>query len=640
MLNNIIITGEKNDFLSLQKSGTKLDMKMMDMMPNILGNADPLHYLQFLPGIQMNNEYDAGLYINGCDNGHNMVSVEGVPIYNPGHLLGIFSTFNAAHYKSILIDTHPDTSESPNRVGGNADMKLYDNLPQKTNGQVSIGPISSQGTVKIPLFTNAALFFSGRLSYLNLLYSQWLDIDGSKIKYNFGDFNVTYLQKINKKNTLWIDGYYGLDNAEVDDKFYGIDLSLKWGNKMLAAHLKTEIADFVQLKQKLYLTNYENRLTIKSDYVGIGIPSGISTYGYSANVDYKRLKIGMDASLHSIELQSPAISSYYQESSIKTQQHSQEVSTYIEYDLPWRSVLFRLGVRGSLFHENKDKTYFSADPSVSIIYESTNNWDVKLTGYQRHQFLSQTGVSSIGLPIEFWMSSTEPCPPQKVQGITLRWQKFFNSQYLLSIEGFYKKLYHQIEYVGDLLDLKERSYNLYDNLVPSKGYNYGLSFIVTKRTGKIVGWMSYTYTKTRRSAESDMLGQDYPSSHERPHELDMVVTYKQNKRWDFGSTFVFASGTPFTAPSAFYYSNGNIISIFDEYNRNRLPGYLRLDLSANYYLKNEERVKSGINISLYNTLNCGNPLLYRLKLYDNEYGYKRLTFVMNIMPSISFFYKF
>ena len=640
MLNDIIITGEKNDFLSLQKSGTKLDMKMMDMMPNILGNADPLHYLQFLPGIQMNNEYDAGLHIHGCDNGHNMVSVDGVPIYNPGHLLGIFSTFNAAHYKSIQINLHPYSSASPNRIGGNADMKLYDDLPQKTNGQITIGPISSQGTVRIPIYKNAALFFSGRLSYLNFLYSQWLDIEGSKIKYNYGDFNVTYLQKINTKNTLWIDGYYGLDNANVNDRFYGIDLSFKWGNKMLAAHLKTEISELMKLKQKFYITNYENRLTLKSDYIAIGIPSGISTYGYSVGVDYKHLKMGADVSFHSIELQSPAVSNYYQESSVNTKQHPKEISGFIEYNLPWRSLLFKLGVRGNLFHENKAKTYLSADPSVSIIYESTNNWDVKLSGYQRHQFLSQTGVSSIGLPVEFWMSCTGSFPPQNAQGISISWQKFFINQFSLSIEGFYKKLYNQIEYVGDLLDLKERNYNLKDNLVPSKGTNFGFSIILAKRMGKIVGWTSYTYTNARRSAEDGILGQSYPSSHERPHELDMVVTYKLNKRWDFGSTFVFASGTPFTAPSAFYINNGNILSKYGEYNRSRLPGYLRLDLSANYYFNTEEPIKSGINFSLYNTLNCGNPLLYRLKLYDNEYGYKRLTFVMDIMPSISFFYKF
>ncbi len=639
-LNTVVVTGKKNDFLSLQNIGTKLDMRLMNMLPNILGNADPFHYLQFLPGIQTNNEYDAGLYIQGSENGHNMVAVDGVPIYNSGHLLGIFSTFNSAHYNSLLLYTHPHSSAFPNRIGGHTVMQLYNRLPDKPHGQLSVGPVSSQGSVKIPLSKKSGLILSGRLSYLNLLYSQWLDIDGSKIKYDFSDFNVTYIHNINKKNTLWVDGYYGQDNVIIDDRNYGINLSLKWGNKMLAAHLKTDISELIHLRQKIFFTNFENNLILKSDYLGISIPSGIMTYGYSANMDYKRLTMGIDASYHNIELQSPAVSNYYQDTFIDSKQHSEEVSAYLEYQLPLRAFLLELGVRGSLFHCNGDKTYLSADPSLSITYKNSHNWSVCLTGYQRHQYLTQTGVSSIGLPIEFWLSSTESVPPQVTRGLNLSWRKFFGNKYSLTLEGFYKKLYHQIEYVGNLLDLKDRNYSLDKYIYSSKGENYGMSIILTKRTGKIVGWMNYTYTHARRSAEGSLLGSWYSPSHERPQEFNLLMTYKINKRWSLGSTFVFASGTPFTASSSFYVNNGNIISQYGKYNDNRLPGYTRLDLSVGYSLKTTGRSMSGINFSLYNALNSGNPLLYRLKLYDNEYGYKKLSFVMRMMPSVSFFYKF
>ena len=620
-LNTVVITGKKTDFLSLQNNSTKLDMRMMDIMPNILGNANPIHYLQFLSGIQVNNEYDAGLYVQGCDNGHNMVSIDGVPIYNSGHLLGIFSTFNATHYQSLLLNTHPNSSISPNRVGANVVMKLFDNIPNNINGQFSVGPISSQGTIKIPLSNQSSLFVSGRMSYLNLLYSQWLDIDGSKIKYDFGDFNITYLHKIDKKNTLWIDGYYGLDNVNIDDNNFGVDMSLEWGNKMLAAHLKTDISDLIHIRQKLFFTNYENLLSLKSDYVDIGIPSEIATYGYSADITYKQMMMGIDASYHSIEQQSPSVSNYYKDSSIELRQHSQELSAYLEYDFPLKNLLIKLGVRGSIFHSSDSKAFLSADPLLSILYEHKNNWSVKLTGYQRHQYLSQTGASSIGLPIEFWLASTESIPPQMTRGMSLTWRKFFGNTFSLSVEGFYKKLYHQIEYVGNLLDLKEKNYYIEKYIYPSKGENYGLSIILSERTGKIVGWMNYTYTNARRSSDNSILGTDYSPSHERPHELDMVITYKINKRWDLGSTFVYASGTAFTAPSSFYSMNGNIVSQYSGYNKNRLPGYLRLDISSNYYFIKKGNATSGINFSLYNALNTGNALLYRLKLYDNEYGY-------------------
>lgn len=635
-LDTVKVVGQKQDYLSLQSNDIKLDMKIMDMMPNILGNADPVHYLQYLPNVQMTNEYDAGLYIQGCDNGHNMVSIDGVPIYNPGHLLGIFSTFIPSHYKNVELYTHPTSASSPNRIGGKVDMKPYDRVPNGINGNVSLGPISSQGTIKMPLSKNSALLVSGRLSYLNLIYSPWLNVDGSKFKYSFSDINVTYLLRINAKNTLWIDGYLGYDKANVDDKYYGLSLSLDWGNKMLSAHLMTKMSNSTTINQQVFFTNYENSLKFETGYIKMAIPSGISTYGYMMSIEKRRLKMGIDALLHNIEIQSPAISNYYQDTSLKTIQHSQEVSVYIDYAIPWKSILFEMGIHGNYFNLKNNQSVVSVDPSISMMFAPTDSWHVKLTGYQRHQFLAQTGISSIGLPTEFWLSLTEP---QMVRGISLRWRKFIDNRYSLTVEGFYKKLYNQIEFVGDLLDYKETNYNPNNYLYPSKGENYGFSVNVSKRTGKIVGWVNYTYTHARRSADHPMLSHDYPPSHERPHELDLVFTYRL-KRWDFGMTFVCASGTAFTAPSSFYYNNGNIVSQFGEYNGKRLPGYSRLDLSANYLIKKTKGGTLGVNFSLYNAFNTSNPLLYRLKIYGNEYGYKKLTFVLQAMPSISFFSTF
>ena len=61
-LEDLVITSERNT--SPLKSGdtrvVKMDMEFMHRLPKILGNADPMHYTQLLPGIQTNAEYDAG----------------------------------------------------------------------------------------------------------------------------------------------------------------------------------------------------------------------------------------------------------------------------------------------------------------------------------------------------------------------------------------------------------------------------------------------------------------------------------------------------------------------------------------------------------------------------------------------------
>ena len=123
-LQSVEVRGERTRSALRRMDGMDIiGMQLMADMPKILGNADPLHYAQLMPGIQTNSEYDAGLHIQGCDNQHNVVALNGVPVYNPGHLLGIFSVFNGGHFANMQIRKSNVTSDSPNRIGGTVDMR-------------------------------------------------------------------------------------------------------------------------------------------------------------------------------------------------------------------------------------------------------------------------------------------------------------------------------------------------------------------------------------------------------------------------------------------------------------------------------------------------------------------------------------
>ena len=132
-LDDIVITSKKTSspLRSSDTRVTKMDMEFMHNLPKIFGNADPLHYTQMLPGIQTNAEYDAGLHIQGCENSHNLISIEGVPVYNASHLLGFFSTFIPSHFSTMSITKNATSSEGYNRIGGIMDMELYDKIPER-----------------------------------------------------------------------------------------------------------------------------------------------------------------------------------------------------------------------------------------------------------------------------------------------------------------------------------------------------------------------------------------------------------------------------------------------------------------------------------------------------------------------------
>ena len=85
-LDSVTVSAVRRSLRVRQREDAVLvDMKFMENMPQILGNADPMHYAQMLPGVQTNNEYQGGIHVQGCDNEHNQITIGGVPVYNAVH---------------------------------------------------------------------------------------------------------------------------------------------------------------------------------------------------------------------------------------------------------------------------------------------------------------------------------------------------------------------------------------------------------------------------------------------------------------------------------------------------------------------------------------------------------------------------
>lgn len=619
------------------------DMNMMSEMPKILGNADPIHYAQMLPGIQTNAEYQSGINIQGCENSHNYISVSGVPIYNINHLLGFFSTFNASHFPSMSLQKTATTAAAPNRMGGELTMELPSKIPEHVSGEASVGMMSSQGTVRMPIRNKTLITLSLRASYLNLLYSRWLKAGENQIRYSFYDANATLLHQINSRNTLIVDFYNGMDYAKMGDSNYLADLSARWGNNMQALHWIHKSPNHFTMKHTLYHTQYINRFALNFETLKAKLPSSINDFGYRGSLNWKRLTSGIDFAYHDIHPQEPDIEGYLNTTTESNDaRKSIEMSIYVDYKQPVSDeISFSAGLRGNLYSVMHNASYLSADPSVTFLYNK-NTWQITANYSMRHQYLFQTGFSSMGLPTEFWLSCDKNLKPQYTHSFSLSSGVYmFGRRYRLSVDLYYKKLYNQIEYNGTVLDFVNTVYDLQKVLLHGKGENYGANLMFSKSTGSLTGWISYSYTRAQRTFTDVGFNNTYPANHERPHEINCVATYALGNHWSFGGTFVYASGTPFTAPLYFYLLNDNIISQFSEHNSHRLKPYCRLDLSINYKWQGRICRESGVNLSLYNALSHHNDLFHYLKVRsDGSFSYRPVTFVMDILPSISYYCKF
>lgn len=626
------------------------NMSQMEQLPKILGNSDPIHYAQMLPGIQTNNEYRGGINVHGCDNAHNFISIANVPVYNVNHLLGFFSSFVGTHYPYMSLSKTATSAAAASRLGAtlNMDASPCDTLPPKhLQGDLSVGFISSQGTIQAKITPKTEIVVSGRGSYINLIYNSLLSTKDASIRYFFGDANLTLHHQIDNANRIKLDAYYGQDAAKMThDKNVG-NVRSSWGNNLQNLKWEHSGTHGWLVESNIYHTQYRNTAHIDYDANIVTMPSGISTFGARNTSQWKNLTIGADIMYHYVQKQIPYIKSELIGRPHEFQhQHALESDIFADWKQPLpHNFAICTGLRGSLFTLIKDPasrptTFTALDPSLGITYER-QNWQIAASWALRHQYLAQTGVSDMGLPTNFWIASSRERRPQYAHGIELSASTWlWKHQLQLTGEVFAQKLYHQLEYSGVLMDLTTATYDFNNMLLHGKGANWGANIMLTKPSGKVNGWLSYSYTRARRSFTDPGYPGTSPANHERPHELNTVVCYTPTKHWSISGTFVCASGTPFTAPKSFYILGNSIISQYAPHNSSRLKPYIRLDLSGSYIWHSKKTREQSINLSIYNATARANEIFYYISVQETSFSYRPISFFTKILPSLSYNIKF
>ncbi|WP_315816715.1 TonB-dependent receptor [Paraflavitalea speifideaquila] len=100
LLRNVVVTASRNVHRN-QMSTQSLNISQIKKLPVILGEVDPLKTITLLPGIKNGGEASAGIYVRGGGPDQNLVLLDGIPVYNPNHLLG-FSASSMAKPSKIL----------------------------------------------------------------------------------------------------------------------------------------------------------------------------------------------------------------------------------------------------------------------------------------------------------------------------------------------------------------------------------------------------------------------------------------------------------------------------------------------------------------------------------------------------------
>lgn len=617
----------------------EVNVSKIAAVPSFLGNADPIRFARLLPSVSVNTEQEGGLYMQGSDHSHTLISQQGVPIYGATHLLGLFSVFNAAHFTGMRFET---SSGKEPRLGGMIDMRLQDTLARRVSGEASLGLLNLQGTLSVPLGSKSALTVSARRTYINLLYGNWLKYADYPMNYGFTDANVTWLWKPGRKDRVWVDLFGSLDKGELSGGILE-QIQAKWYNALGAIHWNHYFSE-ATLKQSVYATTFglNPRLNVFNIYARMD--SYIRDYGYRGNLQWKDWDFGAHFSYYHVQPQNPYSEGHQNDrsndGSVPVQDAFETVlSAYYSRNLGYY-LQAKAGVSGSWYLSPEKKSWWGLSPEVKLIANFMEGGKLDFSYAIKRQNNFNLGITDTGLPCEFWVMAGDIQAPQLAHNFSLAYNLSWRG-ISLSAELYYKILRNQLEYVGSAMDLYNGNYSLETSTCRGKGRAYGANLMIQKSTGRLTGWVSYAFSRSLRSFDGDFDGREFPSRHERLHELDVVATYDFGKV-DVGATFVLATGTPYTRPDAIYVLGSRLVCEYGEYNAHRLPPYCKLDLSVNWYFRRTPKGKTGLNFSLYNALGSKNAVGYGIHMNNDlsAYTFGPFTLNMRFLPSLAFFHTF
>lgn len=580
----------------------KINSATVTHIPSAFGEGDVLKAVLTLPGVKSVGEASSGFNVRGGSADQNLILFNGGTIYNPSHLFGIFSAFNTDVVDDIDLYKSSIPVEYGGRISSVLDISSKDGNPERIRGSLGLGILTSHIALEGPIVKNKTTFvLGGRTTYSDWLLRRLPSSSGySGGKASFSDVNLGVTHHFDDNNSLKLTGYWSRDSftfrGDTTFRYSNLDVALKYRHKWAGSNSLEVSAGYDQ-----YYNTLENNSA--SDPLGTYSLSTRINQGFAKAVVKQQLgghtlSWGGDAVLYFLN---PGILTPLEGSIVVPRTLSRETAvepSVFVGDL-WQPgdgpFSLDYGLRYSSFLAFAPAKYYGGpELRVSAKYSPRSNLSLKAGFNSMNQYIHLISNTSSISPMDTWKLCNEKILPQRgwQAAAGVYWTVFGNALDI-SLEGYWKRTYNYLDYKsGAVLSMNE---NLADDLVRTTGRSYGVELMLRKLTGRLTGWVSYTWSRAflkemeYRGAETINGGDWYCAPFDKPHDIKLVGNYKFTHRYSISFNLDYSTGRPVTIPVGQYLYGNALRLMYSERNAYRIPDYFRLDLAFNiepgHYLK-------------------------------------------------------
>jgi hypothetical protein len=688
-IHEVTVTANRFDNVKgMQMGFEKVTAKTMKEIPVVMGEKDVLKVAQMLPGVQNVGEGSSGFNVRGSAADQNMFYINRIPVYNTSHLFGFFTSFSS----DIIRDFSLYKSNIPARFGSRLasifDISTRQGNKKKFFAKGGISPVTGHIMIEGPIKKD---FDSERASKTSFVtswrstYSDWIlkriqDYDVQNSNAFFYDATLGLNTEINDKNLLKIFGYTSADQFTLsttnDYSYSNIGSSLSWkhlfsssltGNfSLVFSRYLFSNTDKTEISEAYTHTYYINNYETKTDFLLV-TPSNHS------------IEFGTSAILY--DLNRGDIIPYGEESlritSFLGREKGIEGAVYISDEFQiFPHLTFSGGVRYSFFGQlgpGEINEYFSGSPKNKNNIKETNTYNkgqlikfysgpelrgllnfktgrnssLKVSYNRLRQYIFMLSNTIAISPNDQWKLCDYHISPAVSDQLSIGFYKDFpNKAITTSVEVYRKWIDNIVEYKDGADFISSDPVEM--TVLQGKQNTRGVEFMIRKTAGKLTGWLSYTYSRSLITVDSEHKenqinnGIEYPSNYDRPHSLNYVSNYRLGRRLSISTNIVYSTGRPITYPISIYYSEGQQFMHFSERNKYRIPDYFRIDLSINLEgnLKYKKLTHSYWMLNIYNLLGRKNAYSVYYEAEDGIIKGYRLSVFARPIVTLSWNFKF
>lgn len=681
-LKEVLVEAEKDRNVSgLQMGMERLDIRTIKQVPTAFGETDILRVVLTLPGVKSVSEGSTGMNVRGGSTDQNLILLNDATVYNPSHLFGFFSAFNPDVLKSVELYKSAVPAKYGGRLSSVLEITPREGNKKQFTGSGGIGLLTSRLTLEGPLIKDKTSFLlGGRTTYSDWLLKKLPNKSFSNSEASFYDLNAQVSHEIDSKNNVYFTGYFSKDRFKL-----AADTLYKYNNQVASIKWKHNFHNQLYSVLTGTYSNYNYDISNEENAVNAAsLAFGISQTGLQADFNYfpnSKHTVDFGASTIFYNVLPGSIEPNSSESLILSEkvqrERGLESAVYISdrYDITQKLSL-SFGLRYSVFKALGARDVFAYAPGIpraestivdtlsynagetiatyhgpefrfSARYGLTDNSSVKMSYNRLRQYVHMLSNTTTMSPTDIWKLSDSNIKPQVGDQVAVGYYRNFRANTIeFSAEAYYKWMQDFLDYRSGAVIVMNQ--HIETDVANAEGKAYGVELMLKKATGKLNGWVSYTYSRTfarvNDPTTSEVInnGAYYPSNFDKPHDFTLISNYRFSQRFSTSLNFTYSTGRPITLPLAKYYDGGSQRIVYSDRNQYRVPDYYRVDFAMNIEgnHKIEKLAHSSWTLAVYNLTGRKNPYsIYFKSQNGNIRGYKMSIFGQPI-PTVTYNFKF